>query len=162
VRDSKVMLDTVNALLARKGARSRRLVLDALRGRLQQRHAAARSDLTAGRRAASTANALTRASRRIGRAGVPKRGASALSLGVERIYRSARKALRAAEREPSTARLHEYMLEEHIPSAEASTHASFGDELGRRRRELEKRALKESRKLLRRKPRSVARRLTHA
>lgn len=208
VRDSKVMLDAVNALLARKGTRSRRVLLDALRGRLHHRHAAARADLTAGKRAASTANALTRAARRIGRVRVPTRGAAVIARGVERIYRSARKALRAAEREPSAANLHElrkqvkylrqaivpyedfgareakkiakraeaigdalgedhdlYVLAEHIASAEASTHthsASFKDELGTLRRELEKRALKESRKLLRKKPRSIARRLARA
>jgi CHAD domain-containing protein len=107
VRDSKVMLDTVHALLRRKGTRSRRVLLTALRGRMRQGHAAARGDFGAGHRAAVSVTALQRASQRIERWPVPKRATAALSRGVRRIYRTARKALKAVEAECSAENLHE-------------------------------------------------------
>jgi CHAD domain-containing protein len=107
VRDSKVMLDAVDRLLERKGTRSRRVLLTALRARLQQAHAVARAEFGTGRQAAVSAAALLRAAQRIGRWNVSRHGNTALARGIERIYRSARKALRAVETERSAESLHE-------------------------------------------------------
>lgn len=107
VRDSRVMLDAVDALLERNGTRSRRMLLTALRGRLKTAHAQARTQLEAGRVAASSAALLQRVSQRIAKWEVPHRGRKALTLSVRRIYRSARKALAAAEEDASAENLHE-------------------------------------------------------
>ena len=208
VRDAKVMLDTVDVLLSAKGTRSRRVVLAALRGRLQQQHAGERAEFSSAKRAAITATELERASKRIGGLRVPKRGAAALEAGVKRIYRSARRALKAVDSEGSPDNLHElrkqvkylrqaltpyedagsrnakkvaeradaigealgedhdlHVLHTHIAQVEASTKVhseSFQDEVARRRRVLSKKAVESSRKLLRRKPRAFAKRLSRA
>lgn len=107
VRDSRVMLDAVEALLKHKGTRSRRMLLTALRGRLKTAHAQARTQLEAGRVAASSAAVLQRTSQRIAKWEVPRRGRKALTLSVRRVYRSARKALAAADENASPENLHE-------------------------------------------------------
>ena len=106
VRDSRVMLDTVDALLRRKGAGARRARLVALRARLAQAHLEERDDFEASKRIASSAARLERASQRVQRWAVT-RDAATLVRGIERIYRSARKALKAAERRCSAEDLHE-------------------------------------------------------
>ena len=107
VRDSRVMLDAVNALLQRRGTRSRRMLLTALRGRLRTTHAHFRARFASERVAASSAAALQRASQRIAKWQVPRRGRKALRLSVRRIYRSARKALAAVAQNASDENLHE-------------------------------------------------------
>jgi CHAD domain-containing protein len=106
VRDSKVMVDAVHALLERIG-KAHPPVLVALRGRLQQSHADARHEFHTAQHAAASAGELESASQRIGRWRVSAPGASPLRDGVMRIYRKARNALKEAEAEPSAASFHE-------------------------------------------------------
>lgn len=107
VRDSRAMLDTVNALLARKGSNTRRLLLTALRGRLRETHRAARARFETEKRAAASAVAIEREADRIEKWNVGKSDRYALSASIRRIYRSARKALAAAEADRSPESLHE-------------------------------------------------------
>ena len=107
VRDAKVMLDTVNALLARRGTRARRLLLTGLRGRLRAQHAQARARFESQKRGAASASALERTARRIARWDVSPQGRDALARSVGRIYRKARKALAAADAQRSPESLHE-------------------------------------------------------
>ncbi|HEX2825517.1 MAG TPA: CHAD domain-containing protein [Burkholderiales bacterium] len=106
LRDAKVMLDTVNDLLARKRGRARRLLLTALRGRLRAQHREARRRFEAEKRAAKSAGALERTVRRTALWDVPNHGAT-LERSIRRMYRKARKAFAAADAERSPASLHE-------------------------------------------------------
>jgi CHAD domain-containing protein len=102
------MLETVNALLERKGTRNRRVLLVALRARLQQQYASARAGFVSAKHAALSAGALQRSAQRIERwRRAPRQGGPELARGIRRVYRSARKALAAVEADCSPANLHE-------------------------------------------------------
>jgi hypothetical protein len=106
IRDSGVMLGTLDKLLSRRTGIKRSLA--PLRRALATRRAAARDRLLGTRRRTMTLEALRAVEGRLLDRKPRRRGWSALGPGVRRVYRSGRQALAAARSEPTPARLHEW------------------------------------------------------
>jgi CHAD domain-containing protein len=102
VRDATVLVETLDALVANEPAFAK--VREAL---LRSRQTVGKRALADGRAAAVVAKALGVALARLP-AWTIREGWPALGTGLERVYRAGWRALAAASREPSVARLHEW------------------------------------------------------
>ena len=102
VRDARVLLDTLDTLVASSGAEAQALDLDAVRLALQEeyrevRHRVLEEGKTLGLLAASLRAARVRAKRwPLGR-----QGWSVLGVGVKRVYRQGREAFAVVQEDPS-------------------------------------------------------------
>jgi CHAD domain-containing protein len=108
VRDAKVMVDTLDALLEREQNSATRALLVKLHGMLEEAGLAARGEMDAAGAAAKSAAALDEAWRRAERWRVSRKSPALLRNGLKRIYRSARKALASVRSERSAQNLHEW------------------------------------------------------
>lgn len=107
VRDAKVMLETIEQLLARERQPGRRTVLLGLRRVLREARLRLRRDAQRAEEYSKSAQALEEARRRVERWRVRGDGRAVVLGGVERIYRKGRKALAAVDAERSDENLHE-------------------------------------------------------
>ena len=109
VRDSKVLIDTLDALNERAADEISPEATAALRARLDDEHQQALESLRGDRVVVETVLAkLKSARRRTARWIFEADDFDALTPGIERIYRRGRKRMRAAVDEPSTENLHEW------------------------------------------------------
>lgn len=108
VRDAKVVMDALDALLEPGTTRSQRILLQTVHTELEREMHAARETLRAGGAPGSSAKALERVWKRVDRWRVARKSAPRLLLGLEQIYRRGRKALADVEADPSAENLHEW------------------------------------------------------
>jgi CHAD domain-containing protein len=108
VRDVKVMLETLDGLLARETKPRRRAALLQMRRDVSdERRMLRRELLESPDRLADIGRSLHASRRRAAQWALPVPGADAARAGLERIYRRGRKALAAADSDRSDERLHE-------------------------------------------------------
>jgi CHAD domain-containing protein len=106
-RDSRVLLETLDALSERYPDEAPRARFDRFRRTLVAEHAAAQRRLHDGAATAEVLSELREARARVPDWALEREGLDALAPGLKRIYRRGRRAYRAARREPSTESLHE-------------------------------------------------------
>jgi CHAD domain-containing protein len=108
VRDSKVLVEQLDALVDHFGAPARALRLDKLRRALRREHSAARRQLrrasSLGRQVAALRALLARSTRWPAGA----QGWAAIGAGLRRVYGKGRTALARARAHPSPENLHEW------------------------------------------------------
>jgi CHAD domain-containing protein len=107
LRDADVMLATLEEL----GRRYPEEVGDEVSGPLRQALEAHKIRTSAGARGQASEHVvemLTTVRKRVGRWPLQQDGFEAVGLGLERVYRRGRKALRAARAEPTTENLHQW------------------------------------------------------
>jgi CHAD domain-containing protein len=109
VRDAKVLLDTLDRVVCRYGARARALPLDGFRQALYREYAAIRRRILERPNALKPQrDALRRIYERAASWPVGEHGWSVIGAGLTRVYRQGRKALAIAQANPSPENLHEW------------------------------------------------------
>jgi CHAD domain-containing protein len=108
VRDSAVLLDTLDRLVQRFGAPARAVPADALRRALRRERTEMRRSVLQATTLGAQREALRHLHDRVGRWPVGEHGWSIVGAGFARVYAKGRKALAAAERDRTPANLHEW------------------------------------------------------
>ena len=106
-RDSRVLLDTLDAVSERHPKRAPRQGLLPFRRTLLSRHANAQQRLRKEDAAGEVLRELRQVRDRVPHWPLERESIESLAPGFERIYRRGRKAYRRAQKEPSTENLHE-------------------------------------------------------
>jgi CHAD domain-containing protein len=107
VRDARVLLDTLDTLVAHSGAEAQALDLDPVRLELREEYCAVRHSVLEEGQTLGLLEASLRAARaRAKRWPLGGRGWSVLGVGLKRVYRQGRKAFAVAQEEPSPDHLH--------------------------------------------------------
>jgi CHAD domain-containing protein len=107
VRDSQVLLETLDALTGRQPDEAPPARVQRFRRTLVGQHGAAQRRLHESAAVAEVLSELRRARTRVADWHLEREGLDALAPGFKRIYRRGRRAYRTARREPSTENLHE-------------------------------------------------------
>jgi CHAD domain-containing protein len=107
VRDSQVLLETLDALTGRQPDEAPPARVQRFRRTLVGQHGAAQRRLHESAAVAEVLSELRRARKRVADWHLEREGLDALAPGFKRIYRRGRRAYRTARREPSTENLHE-------------------------------------------------------
>jgi CHAD domain-containing protein len=107
VRDSQVLVETLEALSERCPDEAPPARFERYRGTLTDEHAAAQRRLREGAAIGEVLGELRAARARVPTWPLEREGLDALAPGLRRIYRRGRREYRAASREPSSERLHE-------------------------------------------------------
>lgn len=109
IRDARVLLQTLDALVRRSRGSGRPTGLSELQHVLREDRAAVRAKLLRGSGSiVGQLQALREAHRRAGRWRVGRKGWAVLGAGLTRVYGQGRRALALARRDPTAARLHEW------------------------------------------------------
>ena len=108
VRDSKVVMETLDALLKTALTPSQRAVLQALHVEMEKVRHAAHEALHGSGALAASATVLESEWKRVDGWAVARKDASRLHEGLERVYRSGRKALARIEADPTPENFHEW------------------------------------------------------
>jgi CHAD domain-containing protein len=109
IRDSRILIDTLDKLIKRFGAPVRALPLDRLRRALVRERTGVRRSLLKGPTPLKPQrDSLRTAHERAARWRVGKHGWSVLGSGLKRVYGNARKAFASAEADRSPENLHEW------------------------------------------------------
>jgi CHAD domain-containing protein len=108
VRDAKVVIDALDALLEQRANPTQRAVLGNLRKELEKTRLAARREIKESGALGRSAEALEQASARVDRWRVSGKGTANLLRGLEHVYRRGRKALADVKAEASPEKLHEW------------------------------------------------------
>ena len=136
IRDAKVIVDTLDAILEHEKNAARHALLVKLRALFDEARAHTWAEVQASGTAAKSAAALDKAWRRVERRSVPPKGAARLRKGVERIYRRGRKALAEVRADCTPETLHEWR--KHVKYLGHAVGSLAGDE-GRRLSKMVKR-----------------------
>jgi CHAD domain-containing protein len=107
VRDSQVLLETLDALTGRQPDEAPPARVQRFRRTLVGQHGAAQRRLHESAAVAEVLSELRRARKRVADWHLEREGLDALAPGFKQIYRRGRRAYRTARREPSTENLHE-------------------------------------------------------
>lgn len=108
LRDATTLLECLDALLDRYDDRVDRGRFAGVREELERRRTALAADQGLDDRLGEVAHAMQTARNRVGSWSIEDDGFAAVAGGIGRTYRRARRAMRAAARQPSTERLHEW------------------------------------------------------
>ena len=107
VRDARVLMDTLDALIEHSGAEGRALDLDQVRLALREEYRERRQHVLEEGQTLELLNTSLRAAHaRARRLPLGRRGWSVLGAGVKRVYRQGRAAFEIAQYEPSPDHLH--------------------------------------------------------
>jgi CHAD domain-containing protein len=108
VRDAKVVIDALDALLKQDANPAQRAVLGNLRKELEKTRLAARREIKESGALHGSSEALEQTSARVDRWRVSGKGKANLLRGLEHVYRRGRKALADVKAEASPEKFHEW------------------------------------------------------
>ncbi|HYH42289.1 MAG TPA: CHAD domain-containing protein [Burkholderiales bacterium] len=107
-RDARVLVQTIDALLEAEQNASRRALLSKMRAQLEQQRLSAREAVHTTGEGARSADSLDAVWQRVQHWRLSRNKPGALGKGVKRIYRSTRKAYKAAAPDGTPEKLHEW------------------------------------------------------